>query len=449
MEVIYLIALEITIILGLINFLSFNMVIIFSLIIISGIFIFNNRKNIFLLIVPFVFLLRVIFIFNHSIDIDEIKKFNVSYYEGRGKIEKIDNRYPLRNSYTYLSEYSEGEYEIIGKIKAIENKYENDYYMLEIIKLQKINSSELKEYFKEKSEKLLKNSSYELKRVYNAMILGEGYRIPKELRETFNYIGISHLIALSGFHISLVIIVFSKILSIKLPLKKRERNMVLLLFLTIYYLGIQHSPSLNRAYIMGSIYLLGKILNENTELIKSLTVSYVLSLIINPASINSISFQLSYLAVFILSGIYPYIQTKLYKGKSKLIRGIILTITVQLFLTPLVLDRFGVIQLLSFISNLILIPIGTTFITVAFLGLIFENFNIGYIMLPFINITFKIFKKVVEFFEKIPYMSVKLEKDIPFLTLGYIFLILIIFILKFRKDKNKNEKIYRRVKISQ
>ena len=33
-------------------------------------------------------------------------------------------------------------------------------------------------------------------------------------------------------------------------------------------------------------------------------------------------------------------------------------------------------------------------------------------MLPFINITFKIFKKVVEFFEKIPYMSVKLEKDI-------------------------------------
>lgn len=449
MEVIYLIALEITIILGLINFLSFNMVIIFSLIIIGGIFIFNNRKNIFLLIVPFVFLLRVIFIFNHSVDIGEIKKFNVSYYEGRGKIEKIDNRYPLRNSYTYLSECSEGEYEIIGKIKEIENKYENDYYMLEIIKLQKINSSELKEYFKEKSEKLLKNSSYELKRVYNAMILGESYRIPKELRETFNYIGISHLIALSGFHISLVIIVFSKILSIKLPLKKRERNMVLLLFLTIYYLGIQHSPSLNRAYIMGSIYLLGKILNENTELIKSLTVSYVLSLIINPASINSISFQLSYLAVFILSGIYPYIQTKLYKGKSKLIRGIILTITVQLFLTPLVLDRFGVIQLFSFISNLILIPIGTTFITVAFLGLIFENFNIGYIMLPFINITFKIFKRVVEFFEKIPYMNVKLEKDIPFLTLGYIFLILIIFILKFRKDKNKNEKIYRRVKISQ
>ena len=169
MEVIYLIALEITIILGLINFLSFNMVIIFSLIIIGGIFIFNNRKNIFLLIVPFVFLLRVIFIFNHSIDIDEIKKFNVSYYEGRGKIEKIDNRYPLRNSYTYLSECSEGEYEIIGKIKEIENKYENDYYMLEIIKLQKINSSELKEYFKEKSEKLLKNSSYELKRVYNAI----------------------------------------------------------------------------------------------------------------------------------------------------------------------------------------------------------------------------------------------------------------------------------------
>lgn len=61
---------------------------------------------------------------------------------------------------------------------------------------------------------------------------------------------------------------------------------------------------------MGIIYLLGKILDENTELFKTLTVSYVLSLIINPASINSISFQLSYGAVFIIAGIFHILKQK-------------------------------------------------------------------------------------------------------------------------------------------
>lgn len=449
MEVIYLIALEITIILGILKFFSLEFGIFFSLIFIVGIFIFNSKKNIFLLLLPILFLIRAFFLFNSHISIGDTKSFQISLYGGRGKIEKIENRYPPNNSYLYILNKSDGDYEVIGKIKGITSKYDNIYYEIEVEKISSLPQNSINRYFQEKSDKLLQNSSYDMKRIYKAVILGEGYRLTREMRDKFNYIGISHLMALSGFHIGLVISLISMLLPKQLPLKKRGKNIFLLVTLTIYYLGIKHSPSLDRAYLMGIIYLLGKILDENTEIFKTLAVSYVLSLIINPASINIISFQLSYGAVFIIAGIFPYIKTKIYRGKSKIIESILLTLSIQFFLTPLLIKEFGVVQILSFISNIVVIPVGSFFISLGFIGLLLENFSLGFLIIPILNFTFKIFSMLVDFFYSLPFMSIKYQNDSPLITLFYLVLIIGISLLKFRKDYTKNEKIYKRTKISQ
>ncbi len=449
MEIIYIIALEITIILGILRFFSLNFGILLSLIFIFGVFIFNNKKNIFLLLLPILFLIRALFIFNNSFDIGDIKNFQLSLYEGKGKIEKIEKSYPLTNSYLYLNGYPNGKYEVIAKIKDIDEKYGNSYFNVQMEGISSLPENSITKYFQEKSETLLKNSSYDLKRVYDAVILGKSYRLTQEMREKFNYIGVSHLMALSGFHISLIISLISFILPKGLPLKKRGRNIFLLTALTIYYLGIEHSPSLNRAYIMGSIYLLGKILDENTELFKTLVVSYVFSLILNPASFNTISFQLSYGAVFVIAGIFPYIKTKIYKGKSKIIDGILLTMSIQFFLTPLLIYEFGVIQLLSFISNIIVVPVGSLFISLGFIGLLLENFSLGFLIIPALNSSFKLFSLLVNFLNSIPFMSISYRNESSLIPIFYFLLIGIIFILKFRKDFTQNEKIYKRTKISQ
>ena len=448
MEVIYIIALEITIILGILSFFPFSFGILSSLILIFGIYIFN-RKNIFLFIIPLIFLIQAFFTFNHEIKIGDIKTFQISLYEGRGKIEKIDNRYPLTNSYLYLSNKSDGEYEVIGKVEDIKSKYGNNYYEVEMKNISSLPQNRISKYFQEKSDKLLQNSSYDMKRVYKAVILGEGYRLTKKMRDKFNYIGISHLMALSGFHIGVVISLISMLLSKKLPLKKREKNIFLLMSLTIYYLGIKHSPSLDRAYFMGVICLLGKILDENTELFKSLIVSYILSLIINPASINSISFQLSYGAVFIIAGVFQKIKTKIYHGKSKIVELIFLTLSIQIFLAPLLIREFGTVQLFSFITNLVVVPVGTLFISLGFIGLLLENLSLGFLIIPILNFIFKIFSILLDFFYNLPFMSIKYQSDSPFITIFYLIFIIGVFIFKFRKDYKKNEKIYKRTKISQ
>lgn len=449
MEVIYLIALEISVILGVLKFFSLELGIFFSLIFILGVFIFNERKNIFLLLLPILFLIRAFFLFTSSTNIGDTKIFLISLYEGRGKIEKIGNRYPLTNSYLYISNKSNGRYEIAGKIEKIDKKYGNDYYKIEVEKISSLPQNSINRYFEKRSERFLKNSSYDMKRVYEAVILGKGYRLTQEMREKFNYIGISHLMALSGFHIGLVISLISFLLPTKLPLKKRGRNIFLLGALTLYYLGIEHSPSLDRAYIMGAIYLLGKILDENIELIKSLTVSYVFSLIINPATVNTISFQLSYGAVFAIAGIFPYIKTKIYKGKSKIVDGILLTLSIQFFLTPLLIQEFGVIQILSFITNTVVVPVGSLFISLGFIGLLLENFSLGFLISPILKLVFKIFFTLVDFFNTIPFMSIKYKNESFIIPLFYLVVIGGVFILKFRKDYKKDEKIYKRTKISQ
>ncbi len=449
MEIIYIVAFEISLILFGFMFLPFNLCIILSSIFIVGLYIFNSNKNIFLILLPFLFLLRAIFIFDYSIKVGDIKEFQVFNYGAVSKIEKIDTRYPLKNSYLSLSNCKEGEYLVVAEVKNISKKYNNLYYEIDVLKLESVIPNRVQQYFQERSNSLLKNFDYDFRRVFQAVILGENYRLSREMRAKFNYIGISHLMALSGFHITLVISLFSFLLSFKLPLKKRERNMLLLVLLTIYYLGVQHSPSLNRAYIMGAIYLSGKIFNENTELAKSLVFSYVISLIINPASILSISFQLSYGAVLAIVGFFPWIKTKIYKGKSKVIEGILLTLSIQLFLTPLLIKNFGVVQVLSFISNIFVLPIGSIVISLSFIALLLENIYLGSLVVPLLNFVYYVFSRAVNLFYSIPLMSIEYKDDSILLTLFYPIFLVIVFILKFRKDSTKNEKIFKRTKISQ
>lgn len=449
MEIIYIIALEVTVILFLLKLLSLGLGFAISILLIGSIFILKKKRNIFLLILPFIFLIRGTFwVCYTDPPIGERNSFEVNLLQGRGKIEKIDGKYILKPSYLNIGEKADGNYLVEGKVKNIESQNGKNYYTLEFYRIEKISNSSLKKYFRKKSEQLLEDQSPTLRRVYKAVVLGESFQLTRELRQRFNYIGISHLMALSGFHIGIVLSIFS-FLTFKLPLKKREKNIVLILFLTLYFLGVQHSPSLERAYIMGIVFLLGKVVDENTELSKFLVFSYVLSLILNPTNFNSISFKLSYIAVFIIAEVYPKIVKK-YRINSKFLKLLFLNILLQILLSLILIKEFGTIQLFSFISNLIIVPVGSIFITFSFIGLFLQSLNLGFIVIPFINYSFKLFIFLTELFEKLPYMSIKYQGDREkiIFDLFYIFMIGL-FLYKKRKGVSKNEKIHRRIEISQ
>lgn len=451
MNTIYLIAFEITVILIIIYTLPVNIAVFTTFVIIGSVFIISRKKQLVLLILPFAFLIRGI----TSIDfidysIENTVTVNGRFYSEFGKIEKINNRYPSVPTFVKTEEIEDGKHSITGNITRTNKKYGNNYLYIKNLKTEKIEENRIKKYFSDKSKKLLTNTDSQLKKLYKAVVLGENYRLPKKLKEKFSYIGISHLMALSGFHIGLVILIADWIFS-KFPLKKQNKNILLIIFITIYYLGIEHSPSLTRAYIMGVIYLSGNILYENTDLMKSLAVAYTLSLFINPADINTVSFKLSYGAVFIIAGIYPLIKNRFNLKNSKFKESILLVMTIQIFLAPVLINEFGTIQILGFISNIALVPLGTVFITLSFTGLLLENIALGFIIKPLIKISYLIFIKGVNIFSTIPFMSINISTGYGnrIFYFCYFGILLIIIYLCKKKEKTTDEKLYRRTHISQ
>ena len=450
MEITYILLGEILGILLLFQFFSSWIVISITLFSLGIVYFFTRKKSILIYITPIFFAIRLV-LGVHSGDFDYLEniRLKVEFNRGVGKVLKIDNKNLKNLTFVYMSELADGKYNVLGEFKELEKKENIDIISINRLEVEKLEDSFLEKYFKNRVESFIEKGDRYFKRVYRAIILGESREIPKELREKFNYIGVSHLFALSGLHIGIIIGVISFISS-KFSISRDKRYWVILIGLTLYFLGIKHSPSLIRAYIMGVIFLFGKILYENIDIEKSLAVSFIVSLFLNPVSSYEVSFKLSYLAVAAIIFIYPFI-IKFYNGKSKLIKNIVLIGTIQVFLLPILIKEFGTIQVFSILSNLVIVPLGSLYITLAFIGLLFENFGLGVVIFPFVNIIFKLLIKIVEIFSNIPMLTIKYSgnKDNTIFLLFYVIIFGIIFYNKFKMEGKKDEKIYRRTKISQ
>ena len=134
-----------------------------------------------------------------------------------------------------------------------------------------------------------------------------------------------------------------------------------------------------------------------------------------------------------------------------MIKNIVLIGTIQVFLLPILIKEFGTIQLFSIFSNLIILPLGSLYITLAFIGLLFENFGLGVVIYPIVNIIFKFLIKIVEIFSNVPMLTIKYNgnKDNTIFLLFYVIIFGIIFYNKFKMEGKKDEKIYKRTKRSQ
>ncbi len=190
-------------------------------------------------------------------------------------------------------------------------------------------------------------------------------------REVFSKSGLTHVMALSGQQISILVIALSLALS---PLKI-WRYPLLMLVLAGYIVVVGFSPSVTRAVIMGVVVLGSLWLGRGRlEALPALGFSAVVTLLLEPRWLSDLGFQLSYLAVL---GMILFITPalKLLPNSSKpmkyLIGGVAATLGASALTLPLTASSFGLVAPLSPFPNLIaealmqlLVPIG--FLTALF-----------------------------------------------------------------------------------
>ena len=353
----------------------------------------------------------------------EVYRMNLSLEDEKIKILKINNKYLLKNIYGKLGYKESGKYEGYFLVKSIK-EYENIYFVeLEDVKSTKIEDNFLEKYLQTLFNRAEEDYSYGIKNINRAILLGDNTRIRKDLKDKIRYIGLSHIFAMSGLHIALVIAIFYFIFK-KTIKNKKVIEILLLVSITLYYLSVKESSSFTRAYIMAVVYLLGKLFYEKIDLGKALFVSAVISVLINPTAIFSVSFQLSYGAIIAIIYIFPYVRKINYK-KFKILDYILFTSTIQIFLIPITVYYFNTIQFLALISNLMLLPLASFYITINYVALFLENFYLSFLLKPVIKILYKILIYFIDFFSELPYLSIEYTNK----KLVYIYIIVFVIIV--------------------
>lgn len=192
-----------------------------------------------------------------------------------------------------------------------------------------------------------------------ALLLGDRTDIDYETNTAFKVSGISHIIAVSGLHVS---ILFGLIHF----LSGRQRFFTAALgvpVVLIFAAVAGFTPSITRAAIMQILMMLAMLFQREYDSPTSLSFAALLMLFRNPMVIASVSFQLSFAC---MAGIFTFgdpirnwlkDEKRLGFLRGKMMDGIISSISISvsscIFTTPLVAIYFGTVSLVSVLTNLL------------------------------------------------------------------------------------------------
>jgi len=279
--------------------------------------------------------------------------------------------------------------------------------------------------------------------IIQALLLGQRNSISTDTYNNYRNAGAVHILAVSGLHIGIVLLLCQFLLS---PLERLPEGRIIVLILTVIFLWgyaflAGFSPSVIRAVSMFSFAAYAIYLNRPTSSFNILALSmFFILLVYDPMLLFQVGFQLSYAAVFAIFWLYPKLQ-RFWNPENFILKKVWQLISVslaaQLGVLPISLFYFHQFPGLFFISNLLIIP---------FLGLILGvGFLIIFLMLVNLlpSIISKIYNEIIHLMNRIIEWTAQQEsfifKDIPFdpmqLVLCYLLILAMVYFLIYKKFK--------------
>ena len=197
--------------------------------------------------------------------------------------------------------------------------------------------------------------------IINALLLGQRQDISEEVMQNFQKAGAVHILAVSGLHIGIIMLLLNFLLKPLEILKKGSeiKLVFVVLFLWFFAFVAGLSPSVVRAVTMFTAVAIALTSKNTINTYKTLIISIFILLLINPYYLFEVGFQMSYLAVFFIVWLQPLLY-KIWKPKLKLVdyswQLLTVSTAAQLGVLPLSLYYFHQFPGLFFMSNLIIIP---------------------------------------------------------------------------------------------
>ncbi|WP_298950410.1 ComEC/Rec2 family competence protein [uncultured Nonlabens sp.] len=213
------------------------------------------------------------------------------------------------------------------------------------------------------------------KAMIEALVLGQRQNLDPEVTKSFRDAGVIHILALSGLHVGILLLILRFMSRRLLRFKYGHwiQSVLLIVLLWSFALLTGMSPSIMRAVTMFSFVAIGMNLKRKGSVYHSLTLSAFLLLLYDPRLLFQVGFQLSYMAVFSIVLIQPVIAGLwTWRNKVKDFFWNIFTVTLaaQIGVAGISLFYFHQFPGLFILGNMMLLPL-LPFIIGASLLLIF------------------------------------------------------------------------------
>jgi competence protein ComEC len=269
------------------------------------------------------------------------------------------------------------------------------------------------------------------------LLYGARRGIPKDLMEKFNITGTTHIIAISGYNITILAALLMRITRI-IGIARKKSFWISLFGIFFFVILTGASASVVRAALMGCLVLLASQTGRASKTTNALVFAAAAMLFLNPKILAfDVGFQLSFAATAGLIFLTPVLEKYFNRWPSLfgVKESLITTLSAIIMTLPLILYNFGRISFIAPLANLLIlpaIPLTMALGSIAVLGgLIYVGLGQVLAWLAWLFLSYII--KGVEILAKIPLASLEVDQ------IHWAFIIVIYFVIGgfIRKQQKK------------
>ena len=256
----------------------------------------------------------------------------------------------------------------------------------------------------------------------NTFLIGDKNYIDSTVKKSYQENGISHLFAISGMHITLLVSIIEKIL-LKVKVEENTRFKIIMFILIFYLLLVGLSPSILRGILFYCLFKINSIYYFYIKPVNLFLLIVSFSLLINPYYIYDVGFQYSYLISLSLICLSKNIQSNNYF--ISLLKVSLVSFIVSI---PITLYNFYQLNIMSIFYNLIFVPL---------ISIIIFPFSLVVIFIkplePIYNLLILVLENLSLFLSKISLGKLVFYR-LPLIIYFVYFFIIILYIFRNKKE---------------
>lgn len=364
-----------------------------------------------------------------------------------GQLEKFEDarnqgNFSLKKYYMTLGIYGKIE---CSKLQVIENRIDVIKENLRLLK-QEI-GTKIDNICSDENKGIFKICNSENGGILKAILLGDKQEIDTDIKNLYQLNGISHILAISGLHISFIgMLIYSVI---RKKMKFIPAAFVSMSIVILFSIMTGFGFATIRATIMFGMKIIGEVLGRSYDVETSISLACIFIVSSNPFAILNSGFQMSFAAIIGANIVWKRVRD--FCGqKGKIFQAVGFSLTISILMNPIIAWNYYQIPIYSVFLNLIVVPFMGVVIAGGLAALIaaYIYLPVGRIFIMPSCIILQLYTLLCDAVSKIPGYNLICGKPSIWVVLLYYGVIVFVFIamevwIRKEERKKKERKISR------